>query len=201
MDRARDADAADLGQAFKTCRDIDAIAKQVAIALHHIADGDADAKAHVAAGRIRHIPGAQALLDVDRASNRFDRAWKFGQNGVAGGVENAAAVSGDEVVGHLAIGGKTPQRFLFVLGDQPAVASNIGRKNRRDLALHDAGPGQPSVAAECRRKPSRATGFRRLSGVSDVVFLPWSLTSNAVNPITVLRFVIASQRVARMRAR
>src|ERR1700739_1929185 len=27
-----------------------------------------------------------------------------------------------------------PQRFFFILGDQPAVASNIGRENRVDLA-------------------------------------------------------------------
>ena len=36
-----------------------------------------------------------------------------------------------------AIGCQTPQRFLFVLGHQPAVAGNIGRKNRRDLAFHE----------------------------------------------------------------
>jgi len=44
------------------------------------------------------------------------------------GIEDAAAISGDEVVGHLPIGCETPQRFLFVLGNQPAVAGNIGRK-------------------------------------------------------------------------
>jgi len=37
MHRARNADAADLGETFETRRDIDAIAKQVAIALHHVA--------------------------------------------------------------------------------------------------------------------------------------------------------------------
>ena len=48
------------------------------------------AETHLAAGRIRHVPRAQALLDVDGATHRFDRARKFGENGIAGGVENAA---------------------------------------------------------------------------------------------------------------
>ncbi len=147
MHRARNADAADLGETLETRRDIDPIAKQVAIALHHVADGDADAKAHLTARGVRHIPGAQAFLDIDRASHRLDGTWKFGKNGVAGGIEDAAAISGDEVVGHLPIGCETPQRLLFVLGNQPGVAGNIGRKNRRDLALHKAGPGQRSSAA------------------------------------------------------
>jgi hypothetical protein len=146
MHRARNADAADLGETFETRRDIDAIAKQVAVALHHVADRDADAKAHLTARGVRHIPGAQAFLDIDRASHRFDGAWKFGKNGVAGGVEDAAAISGNKVVGHLSIRCEAPQRFLFVLGNQPAVAGNISRKNRRDLALHKARPGRRSSA-------------------------------------------------------
>ena len=179
MHRARNADAADLGETFETRRDIDAIAEQVAIALHHVADRDADAKAHLAARGVRHIPGAQAFLDIDRASHRFDSTWKFGKNGVAGGIEDAAAVSGDEVVGHLSIGGEAPQRFLFVLGNQPAVAGNIGRKNRRDLALHKAGPGQRSNAAECRRTSLGATGFQRPSRWAAVLFSSGCLTRHA----------------------
>jgi hypothetical protein len=140
MHRARNADAADLGEALQTRCDVDAVAEQVAVALDHVADGDADAKAHVTAGRIRHIPGAQAFLDVDGAAHRFDRARKFGQDGIACGIENAAAISGDEVVRHLSVGCEAPQRFLFVLGDQPGVAGNIGRKNRRDLAFHEGPP-------------------------------------------------------------
>ncbi len=135
--RARNADAADFGETFKPCCDVDAIAEQVAIALDHVADGDTDTKTHLPAGRIGHVPGAQAFLDVDRAAHRFNRAGKFRQNGVTGGVENPATGPGDEVVGDGSIGSETPQRFLFILGNQPAVAGNIGRKNRRYLALHE----------------------------------------------------------------
>ncbi len=135
--RARDADAADLGEPLETCCDVDAVAQQIAVALDHIADGDADAERHLPARRIRHVPGAQAFLDVDRATHGFDGAGKFGEHGITRGVEDPAAAFGDEIVGHLAIGRQPAQRLLFVLGNQSAVAGNIGRKNRRDLAFHE----------------------------------------------------------------
>ena len=60
-----------------------------------------------------------------------------------------------------AIGRQTPQRLFFVLGNQPAVAGNIGRKNRRDLAFHEVAPGK--ICA--RRMPPEfrrgATKFQR----------------------------------------
>jgi hypothetical protein len=86
--RARNADAADFGETLEARGDIDAIAEQVAVALDHVADGDADAKAHLPAGGIRHVARAQAFLDIDRAAHGFDGAGEFSENGVAGGVEN-----------------------------------------------------------------------------------------------------------------
>jgi hypothetical protein len=120
--------------------DVDAVAEQVAVALDHIANRDADPKAHLAAWRISHVAGTQAFLDVDRATHRFHCAWKFGQNGIAGGVENTPSRPRDEIVGDGAVGGKPPQRLLLVLGDQSRIAGNIGRKNRRDLAFHESEP-------------------------------------------------------------
>jgi hypothetical protein len=73
-------------------------------------------------------------------AQRFDGARKFGKNGITGGIENAAAAFSDEIVGHLTVGRQPPQRFLFVLGNKTAIAGNIGRKNRRDLAFHQAQP-------------------------------------------------------------
>src|SRR5579863_5419839 len=128
MDSARNADAADLGQTFKTGRDVDAVAEQIAVALDHVTNGDADAKTHVAAGRISEIAGAQAFLDVDRAPDGFDRAGKFSQHGVSRGVEDAAAIAADEIVRHLPVRGQTPQRLLFVFGNQSAVTGNVGRE-------------------------------------------------------------------------
>src|ERR1700733_6364921 len=74
VDGARNADAADLGKALETGRDIDAITEQIAVALDDTANGDADTETHVAAGRISEVAGAQTFLDVDRAPDGLDRA-------------------------------------------------------------------------------------------------------------------------------
>ena len=143
MHRARDADAADFGETFQTRRDVDAITQQIAVALDHIPDGNADAKLHLAAGRIGHVAGSQAFLNIDRATHRLHRARKLGEHRIASGVEDPPSRLDDEVVGHRAIGRQPPQRFFLVLGDQSAVAGNIGCKNRRDLAFHDDQPPAP----------------------------------------------------------
>ena len=78
--RTRHADAADFGQTFQTCRDVDAITQQVAVALHHVTNRDADAKLHLATGRIGHVAGSQAFLDIDRAAHCLHRARKLGEH-------------------------------------------------------------------------------------------------------------------------
>ena len=45
----------------------------------HVADCDADAEIHLPARRIGEVAGAQALLDVDRAAHRLDRARELGR--------------------------------------------------------------------------------------------------------------------------
>src|ERR1700733_10423270 len=166
VNRARNADAADFGEAFEAGGDVDAVAEKVAIAFDHVADRDADAKAHVTAGRISEVAGAQAFLDVDRAPHRFYRAGKFGQNRVARGIENAAAIAGDEVVGYLPVRGKTPQRLLFVLGDQSGVTGNVGCEYRRDLAFHDS---RPRTSKNGSSMPSDARGRNPLGSRPDVL--------------------------------
>src|SRR5205814_9862794 len=82
------------------------------------------------------------------------RAWKFGKHGVSSGIENAAATLSDKIVGHLTVGREPPQRLLFVLGNQSRVAGNIGRKNRRDLALHER---QPRINTSIRNNGPRSS--------------------------------------------
>ena len=41
--RARHANAADLGKGFEPGCDVDAVAQQIAVTLHHVANGNADA--------------------------------------------------------------------------------------------------------------------------------------------------------------
>jgi hypothetical protein len=90
MHRARHADAADFGEPLQAGRDVDAVAEQIAVALDDVSDVDPDPEAHLPARRISHVAGTQAFLDIDRAAQGFDRAWKFGQHRVAGRVENPA---------------------------------------------------------------------------------------------------------------
>ena len=119
MHGAGDADAADLGQPLEPGGDVDAVTEQIAVALDHVADGDADAERHLPARRIGHVAGSQDLLDVDRAAHRIDRARKFREHGIARGVEDASVRLCDEIVDDFAIGGQTPQRLLLVFRDQP----------------------------------------------------------------------------------
>jgi hypothetical protein len=117
-------------------RDIDAVAKEVAVAFDDVADRDADAEAHLPARRISEVSRAQAFLDVDGATHRLHRARELGKHGIAGGVENPAARARDEIVHHRPIRSEAPQRLFFVLGNEPAVACDIGSKNSRDFSFH-----------------------------------------------------------------
>ena len=119
MHGAGDADAADLGKAFEPSRDVDAVAEQIAVALDHVADGDADTERHLPARRIGHVAGSEQFLDVDRAAHRVDRAREFREHGIAGGIEDAAVCLCDEIVDDGAIGCETPQRLFLVFRDQP----------------------------------------------------------------------------------
>src|SRR5206468_1995545 len=92
--------------------------EQIAVALDDIADGDADAVAHLPVRRKIPVPGSQALLDVDRAAHGLDGARKLREHRISGGIEDAAAGASDEVVHDLTIGCQTPQRLFFILGDQ-----------------------------------------------------------------------------------
>ena len=137
VDGARHAQSARLGDAAEAARDVDAVAQQVAVALHHVADGDSDPEAHLPARRIGEVAGAQALLHVDRAAHRLDGARKLGQHGVAGGIENPAREARDEILEDGPVGLEAPQRFLFVLGHQLAVTGDVGSHDGCNLAFHE----------------------------------------------------------------
>src|SRR5262249_9797892 len=119
MHGARDADAADFGEAFESRGDIDAFAQEITVALDYVADGDADTERHVATRRIGQVAGPQGFLDVDRTAYRIHRAREFRKHGIAGGIEDAPARLGDEIVDDFPIGCETPQRLFLIFRDQP----------------------------------------------------------------------------------
>ena len=135
--RARHADAARIGDAFQPRGDVDSVAEEIGAALDHVADGDADAELQAAAWRVGAVAGAQRFLDVDGGAHRLHGAVERAHDGVAGRVEDAAAVALDEVVEHLAMRGEAAQRLLLVLGDETRVAGDVRRQDGRDPALHE----------------------------------------------------------------
>ena len=79
---ARHADAAGLGDPFEPCRDVDAVAENVAILDQDIADVDADAKQHPAFRRDRIVGLGQRLLDgAELSVGAGDRLCLVGRNG------------------------------------------------------------------------------------------------------------------------
>ncbi len=160
MHRARHADSADLGEALEARGDVDAITKQIAVALDHIADGDTDPERHLPARRIGHVARPQALLDIDRATHGFNGAGKFRKHRIARGVENSAAAFCNEIVGDLPVGREPPQRLLLILGNQSTIACNIGGKDRCDLALHEHQPRNANMPGSM---PPDTTGRNRHS--------------------------------------
>ena len=136
MHGAGDADAARLGEMFEPSRDIDRHAQKIAVALDHVADGDAHAELQPAARRQGQVAGPQGFLNVDGGSHGVDRAFELAHDGVAGRVEDAPMGSGHDFDEDVPVGGQPLQSPVFVLGDQAREAGDVGGKDGRDLAFH-----------------------------------------------------------------
>src|SRR6516164_3645613 len=148
-DPRRDADAARLGEAFETCRDVDAVAKEVAVFDDDVALVDADAEVDPAVGRQRIIAGRYGRLQLGRAAHRIDNARKLYEQPVAGSLDDAASVLSDPRVDGFGAQRLEPaESALFVGFDQPRIAGDIGREDRRETPGL-AHPSQPAL-----RRPS-----------------------------------------------
>ena len=140
-------------QGFEPCRDIDAVAENVALVDDDVADIDADAEFDAAVGRHIGVPFGHLALDFDGAAHRVDDAGELGQQTVAGGLDDAAAVLADPEIDDFAPVRLQPgERLLLVGAHQPAVAGDIGRQNGRQPPLHPlAGQACRSLWFEARR--------------------------------------------------
>ena len=74
-------------------------------------------------------------LDGDRADEPVDGARELGEQRVAGGIGDAAAVLGDQRVDDRAARGKPAQCPVLVGAHQPAVLGDVGGENRRQTTL------------------------------------------------------------------
>ena len=151
----RKTDRTRLGDTFQSCRDIDAVAHQVAVALFdYVAQMYADPKLDAALGRQAGVALDQAVLQFDGAAHRVDHASEFDDRAVAGVLHDVAAMGGDGRVEQVAAQPSQPrQRSVLVDGRKPRIADHIGDKDRRQLPCLNHGA---SRLAQDRRSPSGA---------------------------------------------
>jgi hypothetical protein len=128
-------------------RYVHAVAEEIAPAHDHIADVHADAEPQTPILLKAVVCGAQLFLNFDSTLNCINDTWELGKHAVTGGVRDPASVFGDEPVHDLAVSRQGAQGPDFIVVDQARVASHIGHKDRRQLALY---PLRISCHAETR---------------------------------------------------
>ena len=144
MDDPADADPARRGQRFEACRDIDAVAKDVATVADDVAEVDADAELDPLLLRDLGVALGHSLLHVDRATHRIDDARKFDQQPVAGGLDDAAAMLFDLRVAQLAADRlQRGERAFLVRPHEPGIAHDIGGQDRSETS----GYGHSQIAS------------------------------------------------------
>ena len=75
-------------------------------------------------------------LDFDCATRLIDHAAKFGDESVAGALDDPAVVSGHRRLDQIAEERAQPrERALLVHAREPAVANDIGEQDRRDFRV------------------------------------------------------------------
>ena len=128
-------DRAGLGDAFKTRSDIDAVAHEVAVALlDDIAEMNADPELDALLRRHVGVALDHSRLDFDRAAHGVDDAAELDDRAVAGALDDAAVVHGNDRVDQVAAKRPEPrQRAVLVGAGEPAIAGDIGHQNRREL--------------------------------------------------------------------
>src|SRR6266478_8335851 len=99
--RARDADAAGLGEGFEARRHVDAVAKDVVFLNDHIAQIDADAELYPPRRRDVRVASRHPPLDLGSAQNRVGYVVELDQHAVAGGLYDAAAAPLDDRIDKL----------------------------------------------------------------------------------------------------
>jgi hypothetical protein len=79
------------------------------------------------------------LLDAERTLQPVDGARELGQDAIARGVGDAAAMLRDQAVGDLAMRDEEPQRARLIRVHQVRIASHVSEKDRGEAALDGRG--------------------------------------------------------------
>src|SRR6516165_4125186 len=100
----------------------------------YVSDRHAGAETHLLIRWPARTVFGDGILDRDGALDGVDRTGEVGDDAVAGAAKDPPAMSGDALVENGAAGGQPAQGANLVLTHQPAVACDIGREDRRELA-------------------------------------------------------------------
>ncbi len=133
--RAGEANTARFCERLQPGGDVDAVTEQVWSLDDHVSEMDADAEPHLLAGRATLVFLFDGVLDRDGAFDGIDRTRKIGDKTVAGGIEDPAAVGGDQSIEDCPVGLQPPQCADLVQPHQPAVLGNVGRKDHGELSF------------------------------------------------------------------
>ncbi len=128
-------DRAGLGDPLEARGDIDAVAHEVAVALlDDIAEMNANPELDALLERDAGIALDHCGLDFDRAAHRVDHAAELDNAAIAGALDDAAVVHGDDWVDQVAAKRPQPrQRAVLVCAGEPAIAGHIRNQNSREL--------------------------------------------------------------------
>ena len=100
-----------------------------------VADVDANAEFQALVRRYLRISSDDAALNFDRTSDRVNDARKLGEDAIACGVGDVAAVPLDRGIAEFApTSRQLGMRAFFVGTHQPAVSSHVSRENGREVA-------------------------------------------------------------------
>ena len=115
--------------------DVHAVAKDIALLEHDVANIDTDPEAHPPPFRLGLIRGVKRRLDFDGAANRIEDAREFGEHAIPGSVRDPTSMSGDELVHHGATGGQCRHCRFFVAMHQSAVVLDIRGEDCHQTSL------------------------------------------------------------------
>ena len=97
-------------------------------------------------------------LYFDRAAHRVDHAAELDDRAVAGALDDASVMHGDDRVDQVAAQRPKPrQRAIFVRSCEPAIAGDVGHQNRRELSSFAHG-----ASAKARSPVTGDTGMAAL---------------------------------------
>ena len=131
-----DANPSGLGDPLQARGDIDAVAHQVAVRLlDHVAEMDADPKFDALVRRDLSIALDHRPLDFNGEVHRVDDTPELDNCAIAGALDDASVVHGDDRVDQVAAQRPEPRQNPVLVGSgKPRIADDVGHQDRRELS-------------------------------------------------------------------